>query len=156
MTDMYAEDDFDTEESEDTGDETPKGLRRAANKGKKLESENQQLKRELAFYKAGIDTDDPKMRYFVKGYEGELTAAAVREAALDAGFLQQMTSNPDAQSAAVNAAQQRVMTASAGAHIEDSSEDAAYARLEAAMEDGGVNAMLDVARQYGIPISTEQ
>jgi hypothetical protein len=70
MTDMYAEDDFETEESEDTGDETPKGLRRAANKGKKLESENQQLKRELAFYKAGIDTDDPKMRYFVKGRFG--------------------------------------------------------------------------------------
>ena len=156
MTDMYAEDDFDNEESEGTGDETPKGLRRAANKGKKLESENQQLKRELAFYKAGIDTDDPKMRYFVKGYDGDLTADSVREAALDAGFLQQMTSNPDAQSGAINAAQQRVMTASAGAYIEDSSEDAAYARLEAAMEDGGVNAMLDVARQYGIPISTEQ
>jgi len=156
MTDMYAEDNFDGEESEDTGDETPRGLRRAANKGKKLESENQQLKRELAFYKAGIDTDDPKMRYFVKGYEGELTAAAVREAAMDAGFIQQTAPSPDAQSVAVNAAQQRVMTASAGAYIEDSSEDAAYARLEAAMEDGGVNAMLDVARQYGIPIATEQ
>ena len=57
---------------------------------------------------------------------------------------------------AINSAQQRVMTASAGAFIEDSSEEAAYSRLEAAMEDGGVNAMLEVARQYGIPIATEQ
>jgi ribosomal protein L12E/L44/L45/RPP1/RPP2 len=156
MTDIYAEEDFDTEESDSGNEETPRGLRRAANKGKKLESENQQLKRELAFFKAGIDTDDPRMRYFVKGYDGELTAEAVRGAATEAGFLQQAPSGPDPQAMAINSAQQRVMTASAGAFIEDSSEEAAYSRLEAAMEDGGVNAMLEVARQYGIPIATEQ
>ena len=156
MTDIYAEEDFDTEESDGGAEETPRGLRRAANKGKKLESENQQLKRELAFFKAGIDTDDPRMRYFVKGYDGELTAEAVRGAATEAGFLQQAPSGPDPQALAINSAQQRVMSASAGAFIEDSSEEAAYSRLEAAMEDGGVNAMLEVARQYGIPIATEQ
>ena len=156
MTDIYAEEDFDTEESDSGNEETPRGLRRAANKGKKLESENQQLKRELAFFKAGIDTDDPRMRYFVKGYDGDLTAEAVRGAATEAGFLQQASSGPDPQAMAINSAQQRVMTASAGAFIEDSSEEAAYSRLEAAMEDGGVNAMLEVARQYGIPIATEQ
>jgi hypothetical protein len=48
------------------------------------------------------------------------------------------------------------MTAAAGAIMEDSSEEAAYARLESAMEEGGVEAMLDVARQYGIPIASEQ
>ena len=92
MTDIYAEEDFDTEESDSGNEETPRGLRRAANKGKKLESENQQLKRELALFKAGIDTDDPRMRYFVKGYDGELTADAVRGAATEAGFLQQASS----------------------------------------------------------------
>lgn len=155
MTDMYVDEDFETEES-DGGEETPRGLRQAARKGKKLESENQQLKRELAFFKAGIDIDDPRMRYFVKGYDGELTVDAVRGAATEAGFLQQAPTGPDPQAQAINSAQQRVISASAGAFIEDSSEEAAYSRLEAAMEDGGVNAMLEVARQYGIPIATEQ
>lgn len=46
-----------------------------------------QAKRELAFVKAGIDPDDEKMKYFVKGYEGELDSAKIKEAAEAAGFL---------------------------------------------------------------------
>lgn len=152
------EDDVETDDYEDDAPEetSPRGLRRAANKSKKLEQELLAAKRELAFTKAGINPDDPKMRYFVKGYEGDLTAEAVRQAALEAGFLASQQQGPDPQAEAIQASQQRVMTAAAGAAIEDSSEEAAYARLAAAMEEGGVNAMLDVARQYGIPIATEQ
>jgi len=43
-----------------------------------------------------------------------------------------------------------------GAIYEDASEEAALARLESAMEEGGVEAMLEVARQYGIPTNIEQ
>jgi ribosomal protein L12E/L44/L45/RPP1/RPP2 len=153
----YAEEDFDTDEIDESGaDESPRGLRRAANKGKKLESENQQLRRELAFFRAGIDTDDPRMKYFAKGYDGEMTAEAVRQAAIDAGFLQTQSAQQNAQAQETASAQQRVLTASAGALYEDSSEDAAFSRLEQAMEEGGVTAMMDVARQYGIPIATDQ
>lgn len=146
------EDDFDEAEAVD---ESPRGLRRAANKSKKLENELAQMKRELAFTKAGINPDDPRMKYFVKGYEGDLTAESVRQAAMEAGFLQQQMSAPDPALAQAAAAQAKVMQASGGAMVEDSTEDAAYARLEAAMEEGGVEAMLDVARQYGIPINSE-
>jgi hypothetical protein len=157
MSINYADEDYDTDEvDESEASESPRGLRRAANKGKKLESENQQLKRELAFFKAGIDTDDPRMKYFTKGYEGELTADAVRQAAMDAGFLQTQSAAQNAQNQEIASAQQRVLTASAGAIYEDSSEDAAFSRLEQAMEEGGVDAMMEVARQYGIPIATEQ
>ena len=157
MTDNYIDDDLESDETEDATDEgSPRGLRRAANKGKKLESENQQLKRELAFFKAGIDTDDPKMKYFAKGYDGEMTASAVRQAAVDAGFISLEDQGQNLQTQAISASQARVITASAGAIMEDSSEEAAYARLESAMEEGGVEAMLDVARQYGIPIASEQ
>ena len=157
MSTNYADEDYDTDEvDESEASESPRGLRRAANKGKKLESENQQLKRELAFFKAGIDTDDPRMKYFAKGYEGELSADAVRQAAMDAGFLQTQSAAQNAQNQEIASAQQRVLTASAGAIYEDSSEDAAFSRLEQAMEEGGVDAMMEVARQYGIPIATEQ
>ena len=157
MTTNYDDDDFDSDivdySQNDGGD--IKSLRRAANSKKKLEQELNEIKRELAFTKAGINPDDPKMRYFVNGYEGELSAEAVRQAAIEAGFLasQQQAPDPIRQQAA--AAQDRVMAASAGGIVEDSSEQAALARLEQAMEEGGVEAMMEVARQYGIPISAE-
>lgn len=157
MSDNYIEDDIETDDmDESANDGSPRGLRRAANKSKKLESELAALRRELAFTRAGIDPEDPKMKYFVRGYDGEMTADAVRQAALEAGFLASQASENNVAQQQAAASQQRVMTAAAGAIMEDSSEEAAYARMEAAMEEGGVEAMLDVARQYGIPIATEQ
>ena len=152
MSDNYS-DDLDSDIEEDS---IP-GLRRAANKSKKLESENQSLKRELAFAKAGLPLDDPKMRYFVKGYDGEMEAEAIRAAAVEAGFYQQPAQGEQPATQSFNdGGQQRVMAASAGSISEDISEAAAIARMEQAMAEGGVEAMFDVARQYGIPIASEQ
>lgn len=152
MSDNYTDDDFDSDTEDDN---SIPNLRRAANKSKKLEAELRSLKRELAFARAGIPLDDPKMSYFVKGYDGELEADAIKAAAMEAGFL--ASQEPNQPQAVVNPeAQQRVMAASAGAMPEDVSEEAALSRLEAAMEEGGVEAFLDVVRQYGIPIGTEQ
>ena len=155
MTDNYTEDDFDSDETDSQEvDEAPRGLRRAANKSKKLEQELANARRELAFTKAGINPDDPKMKYFVKGYDGDFTADAVRQAAVEAGFL--ASNEPNQQIQTNMASQERVMQASAGAIIPDNGQDAALAQLASAMEEGGLEAMLDVARQYGIPISNEQ
>lgn len=159
MSDNYNDDDLDTD-VEEFSDESPRGLRRAANKAKKLEAELTNLRRELAFAKAGIPMNDPKMNYFVKGYEGELDPDAIREAAEEAGFLNvdqpaESATQVSSQEAPEAAAQQRVMRASVGAATEDISEDAAMARMEEAMQEGGIEAMLDVAQQYGIPVSTE-
>lgn len=157
MSDNYTDDDFDLEDEDSN---SIQALRRAANAAKKLKAENTRMKRELAFAKAGIPLTDAKMNYFVKGYDGDLDPEAIREAATEAGFLtveqpapQEQTVNPEAQ--AVAQAQQRVMAASAGATTEDISEAAAIARMEAAMQEGGLEAMLDVARQYGIPTNSE-
>ena len=158
MSDNYTDDDLDTEMDE-YSDETPRGLRRAANKAKKLEAELNSLRRELAFAKAGIPMNDPRMSYFIKGYDGELDADAIREAAEEAGFLQVEQAPQQvqqvSQQAPEAAATQRVMRASVGAATEDISEDAAIARMEEAMQEGGIEALLEVAQQYGIPISNE-
>lgn len=157
MSDNYINDDLsddDLEQSENPND--IKSLRRAANQKKKLEAELDSMRRELAFARAGLPLDDPKMKYFVKGYDGEMSAEAIREAALEAGFLasqQPQEQGPSPQMQAAAAAQQRVMQASAGAMVEDASESAALAHLESAMHEGGMEAMLEVARQYGIPTS---
>jgi hypothetical protein len=150
--DDYSDDD---EASENSGQGNIRDLRRAANKSKKLENELSSLKRELAFARAGLPLDDPKMNYFIKGYDGEMTAESIRQAALEAGFIAaQAQAQEQAQDAGLQAAasaQQRVIAASAGAVVEDSSEASALAHLEQAMAEGGVEALMDVARQYGIP-----
>jgi hypothetical protein len=157
MNDNYTDDDFDSEEVETTsGDGDIKSLRRAASGKKKLEQELADLRRELAFAKAGLPMNDPKMNYFVKGYEGEMSAEAIRQAALEAGFLASQETSDDSSVSAAAAAQQRVMSASSGVSFEGLTEDAALAQLESAMEEGGIEAMLDVARQFGIPTNIDQ
>jgi hypothetical protein len=157
MNDNYTDDDFDSEDSEPVGDGGDiKSLRRAATGKKKLEQELAETKRELAFAKAGLPMNDPKINYFVKGYDGEMSAEAIRQAALEAGFLASQQGVDDSAVTANAAAQQRVMSASSGVSYEGLTEDAALAQLEAAMEEGGMEAMLDVARQFGIPTNIDQ
>jgi hypothetical protein len=85
-----------------------------------------------------------------------MTAEAIREAALEAGFLAAQAEGEDPIVSNAAAAQQRVMSASSGVAYEGLSEEAALAQLESAMEEGGMEAMLDVARQFGIPTHIDQ
>ena len=82
----------------DDFDEQDSGRNPLRDRMKQLEAENAELKaraeeastaaRELAFVKAGIDPNLPITKYFVKAYDGELTADAIREAGIEAGLLQ--------------------------------------------------------------------
>jgi hypothetical protein len=87
--------DADIEFEEDAVDQQPKDPVRVHMR--KLEAENkalreaaqsaEQAKRELSFVKAGINPDDPKAKYFVKGYDGELTVEAIKAAAEEASLI---------------------------------------------------------------------
>jgi len=155
MSSNYVDDDFDSEDE----DSSPASLRRAANQAKKLRREVDGLRRELAFAKAGLPMNDPKMSYFIKGYDGDLDAEAIKEAAEAAGFLEIQQSQaaqekaPEPQQIAQQAlaGQERVIAAAAGAVAEDVTEAAAFARMEQAMQEGGIEALMDVARAYGMP-----
>jgi hypothetical protein len=91
---------------EDDTDETPKDPVRA--RMKQLEKELQQskqalaeaeaIKRENAFMKAGIPMDDPMAKYFVKGYDGEISAEAIRAAAQEANLIQKAADDAKAKS----------------------------------------------------------
>lgn len=59
-------------------------------------SEAENAKRELAFVKAGIDPADNAAKYFVKGYDGELTIDAIKQAAVEARLLSQEPTNETA------------------------------------------------------------
>lgn len=147
MTDNYTDDTY----SDDDVQETPKQLREAANRSSKYKAQAEMLQRENAFLKAGINADDPRLSYFVKGYDGELDPQAIQKAAMEAGFIQAPNKQQSMKQTAD--AQKRVAQASAGATQQGATPDSALAELEAAMAEGGVPAMLEVARQYGLPIA---
>ena len=151
MSDGYIEDEYDED------DTSIKGLRRAANKAKKLEAEMESMKRELAFARAGLPLDDPSLAYFVKGYDGELEADSILQAAEEAGFIE-FVEDDDASEQVVqqDPAQDRVMAAAAGGVAENVTEAAALSRMEDALREGGVDAMLSVAQEYGVPISSDE
>lgn len=102
-------------------DETPvsisakdlKALRNIAKNASELQAQHEAAQRQLAFAKAKIDVTDPKMGYFIKGYEGELDPEKIRTAATEAGFI---STQPDQQQIPPQelSGHQRVADAAAG------------------------------------------
>ena len=74
-----------------------RALRTIAKEHEQLKQQQAQAQRELAFAKAKLDLTDPKMGYFIKGYDGELEPEKIREAAVQAGFLQQEETTPKSE-----------------------------------------------------------
>jgi len=66
--------------------------------------------RELNFVKAGVNTSDPGAKYFVKGYDGELSPEAIRVAAQEANLIP--ASNGETVQASEQQAWSRVSEAS--------------------------------------------
>jgi len=64
-----------------------KQLEKEAKELRRQVAEFSQASREMNFVKAGIQTDDPRFKYFVKGYDGELTPEAIRRAAEEAQLI---------------------------------------------------------------------
>jgi hypothetical protein len=93
---------------DETGGETPKDpvrarMRQLENELKASQqalAEAETLKREMAFIKAGIPMDDPMAKYFVKGYDGEVSSEAIRQAAEEANLIQKAAEDAQAKSEA--------------------------------------------------------
>ena len=141
-------------EPDDDGDEDFKNLRAKAKKADQYERELETLKRELAFTRAGIPMEDPKMGYFVKGYEGDLDPSSIKQAAIDAGFLApaQQASDPAVDQA--REGQQRVLAASSGTEPVDDGAGVRYG-MEQAYNEGGLEALSAFTEQYGVTFNPE-
>lgn len=161
MSSQQYEDDYD-DDDDDTdidGDAQPERsssewakLRRAEKARDKAVKELDALRRQNAFRDAGIDPNDPRLSYFVKGYEGEPTADAIKAEALKAGFLQpEVPVEPD--DAPIGMAD-RIATAALGAPTATGSMT--EAALNQAFAEGGQPAMLQYLASQGIPIADSQ
>ena len=70
-----------------TPEEDVSELRKAAKDGASAKREAELLKRELAFTRAGIDTESKPAKALLNAYDGELTAEAIKAEATEWGLL---------------------------------------------------------------------
>lgn len=160
---------YDFEDDDDLGGQGPDSgrgpqtnadfaaLRKANQAAKRAEQERDQARREAAFLRAGIDPDDTRLSYFVKGYDGDLKADTIKQAAIDAGFIQapapsQEQVQQQEQQAQALAAQQRV--AGVGQAGPGATPDIGVQQrqaLEDAYKAGGIEAMTAAMQAMGVP-----
>jgi len=140
-------------EFEDDGvDEAPKDpvrarmrlLEKEAAELKKQVAEAEALKREMAFIKAGIPTDNPMSKYFVKGYDGDITPEAIRQAAEEANLIAKAADNAQAKTEAD--AWNRITRAQRAGETSDPIVDW-NARINSAKNEQEVMQILAQARQ---------
>lgn len=125
---MSQQDDLDYDldlDDDDTADQAPPPKNPLREQLKRLERENKELKtkvekgsaaeRQIAFLKAGVDPDSPKAKYFVKGYDGDLTADAIKAEAVAAGLIEAPADDADTVPDEVKQAHERSAAVSAGA-----------------------------------------
>jgi CheY-like chemotaxis protein len=120
---------------------------------KQLEAENAALKakaeeasaaaRKLAFVEAGVDPSLPVAKYFMKGYDGELTADAIRQAAIEAQIIRDTKA---AEVASEAKAWERTNQAAAGNTTGEAPVDF-VTRINQAKSQGEVEMLLAEARQ---------
>lgn len=85
-----------------------KGIEQKAKQAEEFETRAEKAERRLAFAEAGIDLKDPKLAYFIKGYDGDADSESIRSAAAEAGFIEPPNGSGNAEELA---AQQRIANA---------------------------------------------
>jgi hypothetical protein len=90
FNDDYSDDDF-TEQDSTSGSnpvrQRMKQLEKELREAKKQLADTADVQKKLAFVEAGIPLDSPMAKYFIKGYDGELSAEAIRQAAEEAQLI---------------------------------------------------------------------
>lgn len=76
------------------------------------------MERREMFRDAGIDPSDPQQRYFVRGYDGEMTIEAIKQAGVEAGYIKTTQIPPEEQQGHLAA-----QAAAAGAQVPGAAPD---------------------------------
>ncbi len=130
-------------------------LERKAEKAAREAAENkaaaEAARRELAFVKAGVDPDSPKAKYFVRGYEGELTVDAIKAEAAQLGLVDAPAPPAEEIPAAERAAHERIAASAAGTSV-PGGRDWNAEMAQAAKEEGPAG-VLRIAREKGTVIA---
>lgn len=145
-------DEFYEEDDQPTSETNPvrarmKQLEKENREAKKLLADLQNQAKELAFVKAGVDTADPKFKYFVKAYDGDMSTDAIKAALEEAQLI-----TPQAQPADTDkAAWQQTNRIAAGA--ETASEGPSWLkRVQDASSEEELAAIFAEAQAQGVDL----
>ena len=146
----FADDNYEEDYDQPASEQNPvrarmKQLEKEAKELRKQLAEFSTTQRELAFVKAGIDPSSPQAKYFVKGYDGELTPEAIKAAAEEAQLItpQNVTQDTD------KAAWQQTNKIAAGA--ETASEGPSWMkRIKDAQTSDELSAIFAEAQAQGV------
>jgi hypothetical protein len=123
-----------------------RALERQAKAGDEARREAEAAKRELAFLKAGIPETGPG-KLFVKAYDGELSAEAIHEAAMEYGIIAEEPSVSDDELAVHT----RMTNTASGASPSTGKVDIT-AELNAAKSQSEV---MEIVRKYDLRLPVE-
>lgn len=121
MSDVNEFDDETVDQGQDPVRAHMRKLEKELKQERAARAEAEAAKRELAFVKAGVPFDNPVAKYFIKGYDGEITPDAIRAAAEEANLIQ-----PSKQAEETKAEQEvwgRISKASRAGERSESVED---------------------------------
>jgi hypothetical protein len=144
-------DDDDQPETSDTQNPVRarmKQLEKENREYKKMLAETEQVKRELAFAKLGVDSNDPKFKYFVKAYDGELSPEAVRQALEEAQLITPQPLVDDSE----RQGWQQTNKVAAGSEVAPP-PPSWVKRIQEANSEQELYAIFDEAHQQGIDLS---
>lgn len=144
--DLNDQDDGDDAESTETNPPRRNFRRQLEEERDALRAERDRLQREVTFSRVlGPAAQSPQAKWFLKGYDGELTDEAVQAAAREAGLLQTANTNPTQTQQPANlppfsqgmsptemAAHQRMANLNSPANAANSAPPDLLAQLEAA------------------------
>lgn len=83
---------YEDDDQQETSSQNPvrarmKQLEKELREANKRLAETSELQKKVAFMEAGIPLESPMAKYFIKGYDGELTAEAIKQAAIEAQLI---------------------------------------------------------------------
>lgn len=100
--DFYAEDDQQDESKPNPVRQRIRQLEKELREKDNLLAQYGEAQKKLAFVEAGVPLDSPMAKYFIKGYDGELSPEAIRQAAVEAQLITPTQSPTDADRNAWN------------------------------------------------------
>lgn len=149
---------FDPNEVDDTGtdNENFRQMRAKANRTDAAEAAVAERDRRIAFLEAGLPSEkvDPRIGYFTKGYDGDLTPEAIQAAAIRDGFIAAPAgTQTDPAVIAAQQGQQAVAAVAGAAGVGPDDGLAQVRGLDQAFAEGGREGMLEYVRQQGYRIT---
>ena len=146
--DEYSEDDQ-QERRQDPVRAQLRKLEKEVREKNDLLSKYAEMERKMAFTEAGINASDPKFKYFIKGYDGEMTPEAISLAAQEA----QLITPQGSVSQEERSAWQQTNKIAAGA--ETASEGPSWIkRIQDAGSENEIAAIFAEAQAQGIDLSS--